>query len=201
MNSVTGRKPSNLYTLSKEDLNSFSKSAYEKVRNDLKNKYSQVIRDKNYDIKQFEKTLKKEVDEFNYLNYPKYNEMFHKIEKKFLRCITTYDDINRKLLSKDNVRKIINQEHYYFNKGNNYKQPVPIKHRSNPNKNKSKKEIEAEKDIWRLANQKCKEEVEIKSRLRLKDVEKDIKEKQEIINSQRGPIKTLIDDKIKESLI
>ena len=100
--------------------------------------------------------------------------MFHKIEKKFLRCITTYDDINRKLLSKDNVRKIINQEHYYFNKGNNYKQPVPIKHRSNPNKNKSKKEIEAEKDI---------------------------KEKQEIINSQRGPIKTLIDDKIKESLI
>ena len=39
MNSVTGRKPSNLYTLSKEDLNSFSKSAYEKVRNDLKNKY------------------------------------------------------------------------------------------------------------------------------------------------------------------
>ena len=68
MNSVTGRKPSNLYTLSKEDLNSFSKSAYEKVRNDLKNKYSQVIRDKNYDIKQFDKTLKKEVDEFNYLN-------------------------------------------------------------------------------------------------------------------------------------
>ena len=25
------------------------------------------------------------------------NEMFHKIEKKFLTCITTYDDINRKL--------------------------------------------------------------------------------------------------------
>lgn len=201
MNSVTGRKPSNLYTLSKDDLKSFSKNAYDKVRNDLKNKYSQVIRDKNYDIKLFDKILKKEVDEFNYLNYPKYNEMFHLIEKKFLKCITSYDDVNRKILSKDNVRKIINQDNFYFYKGNNYKQQLPIKHKSNPNKNKSKKEIEAEKEKWRLANQKCREEVEIKSRLRLKEIEKDIKERQEIINSQRDKINTMINDKIKESLI
>ena len=198
MNSNQHQCPQNLFTLSKEDLANFDKKIFIKVKNDLKNKYSGMIYDKKYNISNFDKILKKEIIEYNYLNYQKYNEMFIKIEKIFLKHLSKYDDYQRRILSREKVKKTIHQEKFYFYKGNNFKQVEKQKHISNPYKNKTKKEILYDKEVRRIGLQKCKEEVEIKY---LRQLEQKIAKEHENLKSQREKMNQLIDDKIKESKI
>ena len=198
MNSNQHQCPQNLFTLSKEDLSNFDKKIFIKVKNDLKNKYSGMIYDKNYNISNFDKILKKEIIEYNYLNYQKYNEMFIKIEKIFLKHLSKYDDYQRRILSREKVKKAIHQDTFYFYKGNNFKQVEKQKQISNPYKNKTKKEILHDKEVRRIGLQKCKEEVEIKY---LRQLEQKIAKEHENLKSQREKMNQLIDDKIKESKI
>ena len=97
------------------------KEIFIKVKKDIKNKYSSLIYEKNYNIDSFDRSLRKIIVDYNYYNNKNYNSLLRKAENIFLKNITKYDDIHRKILSKQNVRKISEQPYFYFNEEENLK--------------------------------------------------------------------------------
>ena len=152
--------PENMLTINKDDFEKMVKELFIKVKKDIKNKYSSLIYEKNYNIDLFDKTLRKIIIDYNYYNNMNYNSLLRKAENIFLKNIAKYDDIHRNILSKQNVRKISEQPYFYFNEEENLKIKNKI-FKSNINLS------EKEKYIWAL-NQRAFE-IEVEKRLQKKN--------------------------------
>ncbi len=152
--------PENMLTINKDDFEKMVKELFIKVKKDIKNKYSSLIYEKNYNIDLFDKTLRKIIIDYNYYNNMNYNSLLRKAENIFLKNIAKYDDIHRNILSKQNVRKISEQPYFYFNEEENLKIKNKI-FKSNI------KLSDKEKYIWAL-NQRAFE-IEVEKRLQKKN--------------------------------
>ena len=152
--------PNNILTINKDDYEKMIKEIFIKVKKDIKNKYSSLIYEKNYNIYSFDRSLRKIIVDYNYYNNKNYNSLLRKTENIFLKNINKYDDIHRKILSKQNVRKISEQPYFYFNEEENLKIKNKI-FKSNINLS------EKEKYIWAL-NQRAFE-IEVEKRLQKKN--------------------------------
>ena len=152
--------PNNILTINKDDYEKMIKEIFIKVKKDIKNKYSSLIYEKNYNIDSFDRSLRKIIVDYNYYNNKNYNSLLRKAENIFLKNITKYDDIHRKILSKQNVRKISEQPYFYFNEEENLKIKNKI-FKSNINLS------DKEKYIWAL-NQRAFE-IEVEKRLQKKN--------------------------------
>ena len=152
--------PNNILTINKDDYEKMIKEIFIKVKKDIKNKYSSLIYEKNYNIDSFDRSLRKIIVDYNYYNNKNYNSLLRKAENIFLKNIAKYDDIHRNILSKQNVRKISEQPYFYFNEEENLKIKNKI-FKSNINLS------EKEKYIWAL-NQRAFE-IEVEKRLQKKN--------------------------------
>ena len=145
----------NMMSLEKDNYNKMVNEIFLKVKKDLKNKYNSLIYEKNYNIDSFDKTLRKIIIDYNYYNNKNYNSLLRKVENIFLKNIAKYDDIHRKILSKQNVRKISEQPYFYFNEEENLK----IK---NKRFKSNIKLSDKEKYLWALNQRNFEIEVEKK---------------------------------------
>jgi len=152
--------PDNMLTINKDDFEKMIKELFIKVKKDIKNKYSSLIYEKNYNINSFDKTLRKIIIDYNYYNNKNYNSLLRKVENIFLKNIAKYDDIHRKILSKQNVRKISEQPYFYFNEEENLK----IK---NKRFKSNIKLSDKEKYLWALNQRNF--EIEVEKRLQKKN--------------------------------
>ena len=152
--------PDNMLTINKDDFEKMIKELFIKVKKDIKNKYSSLIYEKNYNIDSFYKTLIKIIIDYNYYNNKNYNSLLRKVENIFLKNIAKYDDIHRKILSKQNVRKISEQPYFYFNEEENLK----IK---NKRFKSNIKLSDKEKYLWALNQRNF--EIEVEKRLQKKN--------------------------------
>ena len=152
--------PDNMLTINKDDFEKMIKELFIKVKKDIKNKYSSLIYEKNYNIDSFDKTLRKIIIDYNYYNNKNYNSLLRKVENIFLKNIAKYDDIHRKILSKQNVRKISEQPYFYFNEEENLK----IK---NKRFKSNIKLSDKEKYLWALNQRNF--EIEVEKRLQKKN--------------------------------
>jgi hypothetical protein len=152
--------PDNILTINKDDFEKMIKELFIKVKKDIKNKYSSLIYEKNYNIDSFDKTLRKIIIDYNYYNNKNYNSLLRKVENIFLKNIAKYDDIHRKILSKQNVRKISEQPYFYFNEEENLK----IK---NKRFKSNIKLSDKEKYLWALNQRNF--EIEVEKRLQKKN--------------------------------
>ena len=152
--------PENMLTINKDDFEKMVKELFIKVKKDIKNKYSSLIYEKNYNIDLFDKTLRKIIIDYNYYNNMNYNSLLRKAENIFLKNIAKYDDIHRNILSKQNVRKISEQPYFYFNEEENLKIKNKI-FKSNI------KLSDKEKYIWALNQRNF--EIEVEKRLQKKN--------------------------------
>ena len=169
--------PMNLCTMSKEDVVKVERSVFKKVKDDLCNKYRHIVYDKEYNVNTFDKKLMNIVKEYNYVNRCCYSELFVKCEKAFLKALAKKEDAKRrKGLEKEDVRRIIMQEEYYFYEGNNSKE--------GKGKEKVKRGIDGkrkmngvDKEVRRLNQERCE-----------MDVEKKIQKKKEMNCGEKTPI-------------
>ncbi len=146
----------NMMSFEKDNYNKMVNEIFLKVKKDLKNKYNSLIYEKNYNIDSFDKILKKLIINYNYLNNQNYNTLLIKVEKHFLKDLAKYEDIQRNLLSKKNIRNLSEQPYFYFN------EDEILKKKNKPFKSNVKLSNK-EKDIWNL-NQRALE-IEVEKRL------------------------------------
>ena len=109
--------------LTRKEINELNENLSKKVKNDLSNKYYNLIRDKRYDINAFDKEIQKEVIKFKFHLNPFYNNIFAIIEKKFLEEITKYlDYYYRGLFYPKFIERIMDrkEENKYENKYETY---------------------------------------------------------------------------------
>ena len=157
---VNYKVPMNLCTMSKEDVVKVERSVFKKVKDDLCNKYRQIIYDKEFNVNTFDKKLMSIVKDYNYLNNSCYSELFVKCEKAFLKTLAKKEETKRrKHLEKEDVRRIIMQpEYYFYERDNNNKEGKNVEKADK----RKKKENGVDKEIRRLNQEKCEMDVEKK---------------------------------------
>ena len=64
--------PNNILTINKDDYEKMIKEIFIKVKKDIKNKYSSLIYEKNYNIDSFDRSLRKIIVDYNYYNNKNY---------------------------------------------------------------------------------------------------------------------------------
>ena len=104
----------NVSNLSKIEIDKLHDKLLFTLKKDLKNKYNVLIRQKEFDLNSFEKTIIKEIKYFAFHNYPLYNQLFQLIERKFLKEIATYSEKEKNgLLTMNKIDNIIQPSSKY----------------------------------------------------------------------------------------
>ena len=108
------RPCSNLAKLEIEKLND---RIFIKIKNDLRNKYRCLIKQKNFDMNLFDKVIQKEIISFTIHHNPIYTYIFKKIEKLFLKEIANYNEQKyHGLLCPEQVSKVLTSS-FFFDMG------------------------------------------------------------------------------------
>lgn len=98
----------NVANLSKYEIEELQNKLLSKLKKDLKNKYGNMIHQKEFNLKSYEKELMKEIKYFSFHNYPFYNQLFRIVEKKFLKEISNYTEREKNgLLSIENIDEMV----------------------------------------------------------------------------------------------
>lgn len=104
----------NVSNLSKIEIDKLHSKLLFTIKKDLKNKYNVLIRQKEFDLNSFDKTIIKEIKYFAFHNYPLYNQLFQLIERKFLKEIANYSEKEKNgLLTMNNIDNIIQPPSQY----------------------------------------------------------------------------------------
>lgn len=148
--------PLNLCTLSREDILKLNASLLKKLKTDLKNKYKQIILEKNFNIETAVPTLKKVIDDYNYVNYEDYPKLLIMAERKFLPLVNKakYSSKATKVMHEDYVRDIIFDEEYDFNHDEPYYTVEKKKRKVIPISKKEKEEWDLQQYKVMLENEK-----------------------------------------------
>lgn len=102
--------------LSKYAIQQLHEQLFNKITYDLSNKYRGLIYEREFPLSAYRFEIMKDVKQFRFYKYPFYNQLFHLIEKKFLKEITLYQVRSRSyLLSRNMLHEIIrpNTEYDY----------------------------------------------------------------------------------------
>ena len=107
----------NVANLSKYEIEELQSKLLSTLKKDLNNKYGNLIRQKEFNLKSYEKELMKEIKYFSFHNYPFYNQLFRIVEKKFLKEISNYSERDKNgLLTIENIDDMVkNYKTYDFN--------------------------------------------------------------------------------------
>ena len=92
------------------------KTLFNKVKSDIKNKYRNLIRDKDFDFERFSPKIAKEIEIFAFDEYPYYSQLFRHIEKIFLHEISSNSSVytlHKQPYTKESITTITNPSHQY----------------------------------------------------------------------------------------
>ena len=82
----------------------------------LKDKYKNLIKERNYDINHFKPKVEKEIKKLNYIVLPNYDSFYKKIERIFLKELSEFCIFDNKgLLSTPNVHNMLEVDKYEYN--------------------------------------------------------------------------------------
>ena len=85
-----------------------------KIISFLKDKYRNLIKERDYNINDFNQKLIKEIKMMNYIILPNYDAFYKKIERLFLKEISDYYNLKKNgLLSKKAIDNIQQQKYEY----------------------------------------------------------------------------------------
>ena len=104
------------YLLSKYAIQELNEQLFNKITYDLSNKYRGLICEREFPLYAYKFEIMKDIKRFRFYKCPFYNQLFHLIEKKFLKEITLYQVRSRSgLLTRNMLHDIIqsNTEYNY----------------------------------------------------------------------------------------
>ena len=98
-----------------EDPKRHDKILLQKTMNALKDKYRNLIRERNFNINCFKQKVIKEIKKLTYLVLPNYDSFFIKIERLFLKEIShCYNFENNGLLTPPSLHNILEVQNYKY---------------------------------------------------------------------------------------
>ena len=98
-----------------EDSKRHDKILLQKTMASLKDKYRNLIKERNFDINNFKQKVIKEIRKMTYLFIPNYDSFFIKIERLFLKEISNYYNIeNNGLLTPPCVHNMLHVQNYKY---------------------------------------------------------------------------------------
>ena len=99
-----------------EDPKRHDKVLLQKTMKALKEKYRNLIKERNFDINCFKQKVIKEIRKLNYFVLPNYDKFFIKIERLFLKEISIcYNYENNGLLSPPSLHDLLKVNNYRYN--------------------------------------------------------------------------------------
>lgn len=105
-------------SLTKEDIEKINKNLRLKLKSDISNKYYSLIKDRDFDMKIFESTIKKEIIAFSFNINPFYKQLFIIVERQFLKLISDCPEkLYHGLLTKTIVDSFDSLRNYNYDKG------------------------------------------------------------------------------------
>lgn len=192
--------PMNLKVLSKENNAKLINKLLNKAKLYLKNKYNSMIIDKQYNLNDFTPQMMKEITDYNYYNYPNESELLRIIESKFLKELNKHDDKKRRILFPGKLREMTEQPNYQFNvllnENLNKKKMVHL-----IEKNKNQVEKRRIREIKKLEQRKCEEEISQKVEQKLFEAEKDYLKKVLTVNKEGNDLIQILENKKQDCLI